>query len=358
MADYTIRGMQIAGCSLVLGEIQHCIDDEPEYWGNDPEHLNRLKTIAGLDTRYVASAATTTSDLCEQAAKRLLSALNVPLDAVSVIVSVTQTPDYRMPGNAFVLHGRLGLLPQTAALDVCMGCSGYIHGLWLTGMMLSAAGGGNALLVAGDTLTKLVNSKDYKSAPLFGDAGSATLVRFSPGADPACFSLYAKGDGLSSMYTPAGGFRMPATAETRHEITDKDGNTRSLENMHMDGFGIFTFTMTEQPALLQHIMEYAKVSAQDIDYFVMHQANRYIVETITKKSGIPPQKVPSSVFSRFGNQNSASIPGVLCGELAEIARKSSLQVILQGFGTGLSWGACQIRLDKPLFMPPEIYQPE
>lgn len=358
MADYTVNGIDIVGASIVLGEIEHCIDNEPEYWANDQEQLSRLKLIAGLGTRYTALPQTTTSDLCERAARRLLDTLNMPASSIRAIISVTQTPDYRMPGNAFVLHGRLGLSPQAMALDVCMGCSGYVHGLWLAGMMLSSSGGGNVLLIAGDTLTKLVHPLDYKSAPLFGDAGSATVVRLSQDVQSTYFSLYARGNSLASMYVPAGGFRMPATCETGIDTLDKDGCTRSLENMYMDGFDIFTFTMTEQPALLQHILNYSHTTIEDVDYFVMHQANKYIVETITKKSGIPTQKVPSSIFSRFGNQNSASIPGVFCGELAEKARDSRLRLILQGFGTGLSWGACHIQINNPLFMAPEVYSAE
>ena len=351
---YTIQGARLEGCSVVLGENKHVIDDEPQYYGNDPSLLQRLKNIIGMNVRYTAGSDTTTADLCTLAARQLMDALPYSLQELGAVISVTQTPDYQMPGNAHVLHGNLGMGADVAALDIGMGCSGFVYGLWLASLIVSS-GNRPVLLVTGDTLSKKAGHRDKTTAPLFGDAGSASLIAPSETAGAMHFVLHADGSRFKSMYVPAGGSREPVSPETGRDIPLEDGGFRSAENVYMDGFGIFRFTMTEQPRLLREVLEYSGKSLDGIDVFVLHQANRYIVETITKKAGISKEKAPADVFSRFGNQNAASIPGVLCGSLAERLRNHTLEAVLQGYGTGLSWGACQLRLENCLCLPPAPY---
>ena len=353
MANMTINNAVITGCSVVIGEHSSHIDDQPEYYNNDKAFLQRLKKSIGIDTRHVAASETTASDLCHAAAARLLAAKDVPASSIEAIISVTQTPDYSMPGNAHVLHHSLGLSATTPALDVGLACSGYVYGLWLAAMMVSS-GLGRVLLVAGDTMSKAVNKKDRTTAPLFGDAGSATLVERSENASPMYFALRANGSGLKNMYIPAGAYRAPSDEATRAEVRDEKGCVRSQEDFFMDGFGTFEFTMTEQPGLLREILAFSQKDIDTVDFFIFHQANRYIVQTITKKAGIPPEKAPSDVFTRFGNQSSASIPAVLCDLSKTLAGKKT-SVVLQGFGQGLSWGACQTELDGILCLPPAVY---
>ena len=354
MARCSFDDIRIAGCALVTGEHESRIDDCPEYYNNDPAFLARLKKTIGFGTRRAAADATTTADLCRRASESLLQSLRVAPSSVDAVVSVTQTPDYPMPGNAHVLHAALGLPEAAAALDVELGCSGYVYGLWLSFMMASA-GLDRVLLVAGDTLSKRANRQDRTLAPLFGDAGSATLIERCDGAPRSFFILRSDGAGLEKMYVEAGGARHPSTPETRRERNVEEGCIRSREDLYMDGFGIFEFTMGRQPGLLRDILAYAGQTVADIDYFVLHQANRYIVETITRKAGIPAEKAPSQGFPLFGNQNSASIPGVLCGLLAGELAGRSARTVLQGYGVGLSWGACLVQLDHVPCLPPVAY---
>ena len=354
MARFSVCGARLAGCSVVLGEHRSSIDATPAHYGNDPARLERLKRVIGMGERYTAAAGTTTGDMCLQAATALLRALACDPGDLGAVVSVTQTPDYLMPGNAHILHGRLGCPRETAALDVSLGCSGFVYGLWLSALTAAAAGRA-VLLAAGDTLSKKAGKNDRTTAPLFGDAGSAALILPSPHSHPMYFILRADGGQFEKMYIPAGGARRPSTTRTRRKFALADGGSRSVEDVFMDGFGIFSFTMAEQPQLLADILEYSGQSVQSIDYCILHQANRYIVETITRKAGIPAEKAPSDAFARFGNQNSASIPGVLCGTLADALRGRTLRAVLQGYGTGLSWGACQLALEDCLCLPPVRY---
>lgn len=336
-----------------MGEHSSRIDDHPEYYNNDIAFLQRLKKSIGIDSRYVAAPETTAGDLCHAAAMRLLAAMAIPASSIEAIISVTQTPDYPMPGNAHVLHQSLRLPTTAPALDVNLACSGYVYGLWLAAMMASS-GLKRVLLVAGDTMSKAVNSKDRTTAPLFGDAGSATLVEHSQNAPPMYFSLRADGTGLKNMYVPAGAYRVPSNEDTRVEVSDEKGCMRSQEDFFMDGFATFEFTMTEQPGLLQEILTFSGKSAENVDFFIFHQANSYIVQTIRKNAGISPEKAPSDIFTRFGNQSSSSIPAVLC-DLSERLKDRKISVVLQGYGQGLSWGACQTELASITCLPPATY---
>ena len=344
----------LAGCAITLGEDERRIEEEPEYWAHDEKQLERLRRLIGLGTRYTARKSTTTCDLCESASRSLMRAMGLQAKDIGALVSVTQTPDYRMPGNAHVLHDRLGFSMDSPALDLELGCSGFVFGLW-NAASLASSGGRPVLLVTGDTLSRQANKSDPGTRPLFGDAGAAALIMPGDDKDIMRFILHSDGSRLRSMYIPAGGARLPSGPETRLEREAEDGGIRSDDDLYMDGFAVFAFTMTEQPRLLRDILAYSGKSLEEVDYFVLHQANRYIVETITRKAGIPPSKAPSGIFSRYGNQNSASIPGVFCGALADSLKKGSFETVLQGYGTGLSWGACQLRLDDMICLLPVPY---
>jgi 3-oxoacyl-[acyl-carrier-protein] synthase-3 len=160
------------------------------------------------------------------------------------------------------------------------------------------------------------------------------------------------------MWQQAGAYRHPSSEETRREMVDEKGNVRRLEDFCMKGFEVFNFTLTEQPRLLREILEVSGCAAEEVDYFVFHQANRYIIETIAKKSGIPLEKAPRRTFSEFGNQSSASIPFTICNELTAGLGGKRSRLVLQGFGIGLSWGACLLDFDGVAILKPRVYRPE
>lgn len=354
MSKTIIRNMKISGIAVVLGENKREFVNEPQYYNNDEKQLAKLQKMIGFDTRYQANPDTTTADLCQCAVEKIIGKLKINVEDIDAIISVTQTPDYYMPGNAHVIHRNLNFGINTAAIDLEFGCSGYIYGLWMAGMMINS-GLKRVLLLTGDTLSKVANKKDRTEAPLFGDAGSATIIEYDKTAPNSYFILKSDGKGIESMLQPAGAYRTPSREETRKEIADKDGNIRSGENIYMNGFEIFNFTLTQQPALMNEILEFSNNSKEDIDYFVLHQANVYIVETILKKLNIPFEKAPSKIFAKYGNQNSASIPSAICEDLKDKLSHANKKVLMQGFGIGLSWGACVTNFDDIVCLKPEIY---
>lgn len=347
MPKCTFQAIEIAGVVTCVPPLEKCIDDDLDLFGGNVNHLERLKKTIGLNKRRVVGPGVTAADLCQAAAERLLEGLTLERAQIDAVVCVTQTPDHSQPCNAAVLHGRMGLAKDCAALDVNLGCSGYVYGLWLAHTMIASGGCQRVLLLAGDTISRLVHAQDRSVAPLFGDGGSATLVQHAAQAADSYFSLQSDGRGCENLIVPAGGARMPKSPETAKVTRDDAGNLRSAENLFMNGAEIFNFSITEEPQSVRELLDYARADADEVDYFVFHQANRYILKNIAKRLKLDPEKVPMQTVERYGNQSSASIPAAICGELAQPLRaKSGHRLVLSGFGVGLSWASALVDLPR------------
>lgn len=348
MPKCTFQDIEIAGLVTCVPPLEKCIDDEVALFGGNLKRVERLKKTIGLDKRRVVDSKTTAADLCCAAACRLLEGCGLEPDAADALLFVTQTPDYPQPCNAAVLHGRMGFPRDCAALDVNLGCSGYVYGLWLAHTMIASGGCRRVLLLAGDTISRLVNPRDRSVAPLFGDGGSATLIQRTKGAASAYFSLNTNGKGYDQLIVPAGGARQPKSVTTAQIEEDSAGNFRSLDNLFMDGAEIFNFSISEEPRAVRELLNYANLSSDQIDHFVFHQANRYILSSIAKRLGLDPCKVPIRTVERYGNQSSASIPAAMCGELASSLEESTnTRLLLSGFGVGLSWASSILTIPRP-----------
>lgn len=344
MAQISFFNVSIKGIAVTLGESKVSIDDEVDYFGGNMAQINGLKKVIGINVRYRASKNTTAADLCFNSAMKLIREMSVNLNDIDGIISVTQTPDYNMPGNAHVLHGKIGFCDSTFAIDVNSGCSGYIYGLYLAHLMLSG-GSKKILLVAGDTMSKAVNPGDKTEYPLFSDAGSATILEYEKDANQSYFVLHSEGEFVDLMYQPAGAYRNPSSEKSRTEILLNDGSMRSMEDFFMDGFKVFDSSLPKQIHLVSEIMEYAKKEHNEIDYVISHQSNSYLVNAVAKKSGFSPEACINT-FSKYGNQSSASIPCAICDSL----KNKSGKIILSAFGTGFSYGACLLDLNDPVLL--------
>lgn len=345
MPKSSFTGVQIRGLVTCVPERERCIDDELDLFGGNVKQIARLKKTIGLNKRRVVDAGVTAADLCYEASVQLLRKLDLDVDSVDALICVTQTPDHSQPCNAALLHGRLGAGTDCAAFDVGLGCSGYVYGLWLAHMMVAVGGCERVLLCAGDALSRLVGSKDRSVAPLFGDGGSATLIERSGSECRSWFSLSTDGSGAQHLVVPAGGARMPISETTREVVEDAAGNLRSAENLFMDGAEVFNFSIQVEPAAVKEILSYAGVELEQVDHFVFHQANRYILTNISKRLKLELDKVPMGTVERFGNQSSASIPSAICGELSEhLMAEPRRKLLLSGFGVGLSWASAVVEV--------------
>jgi 3-oxoacyl-[acyl-carrier-protein] synthase III len=335
MASLSSAGVRIMAVSTCAPA--HRVDNIAEGGALPAAELARIVNLAGVRVRHVSPPEICTSDLCLRAAERLLAELRWPRDSVSYLLFVSQTPDYLMPTTACCLHQKLGLSVQCAAFDVNLGCSGYPYGLAILSRLLQGQPNARGLLLVGETPSKICSPEDRATWPIFGDIGSATALETTPGAEPIWFSLHTDGEGYADFIVRAGGFRARFSPVRRDHFIE------------MNGPSIFAFTMKRVPPLIDELLSLSGWAREAVDYFVFHQANRFIIEHLRKKVAAPATKVPM-VIGEFGNTGGGSVPLVLtCGGLVR-SKDHPLNLFLLGYGVGLSWAgaAAQLWMDAPL----------
>ena len=346
----TFHHVRIAGISTVVPREETSLDDEIGMHGGDAKKVARMKKIVGLDKRRVAPEGITPSDLCIQAAERLLASTGVNRSSIDGLFFVTQAPDYPAPASAFIQHHALGLSADCAAFDVNLGCAGYVYGLWLAAGMLESQACSRILLLVGDGAFRTLPLTNRVTTPIFGDAGTATLLEHREKASPLSFSIGSDGSGYESLIRPGGGARIPhipdSAIATRYNEIVRDHlgapwTVGGFGNTYMDGMKIFQFTMDVIPAHILDHMSRAGLTPDDVDWLVLHQANKQIILNLAEKAGFPLEKAPWKTFSKFGNQASASIPGAICDQLKVICDANEpLRILLCGYGIGLTWASC------------------
>jgi len=340
MSSVRWSGLRLAGLwAAVPASVGRVSDLAARFGESDAQ---RIADSIGVAERRIASPATCASDLCWEAGHRLLADLSWDPATIDALVFVSQTPDYVLPATACVLQQRLGLPSSCAAFDVSLGCSGYVYGLWMAGSLLNSGAATRVLLLVGDTMTKLVGPGDRATAPVFGDAGTATALELSPaGQGSWTLELGTDGAGREHLIVPAGRFRAPSTESTRTATSRESGSARSDEQLFMDGAEVFAFTQRVVPRLVGRVLAAAGKTIDDIDYGVFHQANQMMLQFLARKIGLPAAKLPIGL-RRFGNTTSPSIPLTMAAELGEPLRSAPHTLLLAGFGVGWSWGAAVI----------------
>jgi 3-oxoacyl-[acyl-carrier-protein] synthase III len=347
VATSVINSVRVTGLASAVPVAVRTVDDEALVFG--AEEARRISRSVGVRQRHVASDGMCASDLCCAAAERLLQGLGWNRESVDVLLFVSQTPDYLLPATACVLHNRLKLSKQCAAFDVNLGCSGYVYGLWIASSLLTGGRLKRALMLAGDTITRIVSPQDRSTAPLFGDAGTATAVEYCEGGPLTYFEVGTDGSGQNDLIVPAGGFRRPQTTSTARRAEKEGGNIRSDEDLFMDGAEVFSFTLREVPALVKSVLAAADWAPESVDMFVMHQANRFMLEHLAKRLRLPEGRFLLAL-EEYGNTSLASIPLAISHSLSDNLRGGSLRLVLAGFGVGFSWGAAAMTCG-PLVIP-------
>jgi 3-oxoacyl-[acyl-carrier-protein] synthase-3 len=317
----------------VLRAVTSCVpsqkfDNTAENAEFTKEEVDKVVRMAGVKMRHLADDATCSSDLCLAAAKDVLEGLNWSADSVDAVIMVTQSPDYFLPSTACLIHRDLGLRDGCAAFDVGLGCSGYPYGIWLASMMLQTPGFRRALVLHGETPSKFTEKSDRSVALLFGDAGSATALESKPHPDESkwWFSLNTDGKGYGDLIMEGGGFRNRFPEDPIKYC------------VRMNGANVFNFTIKRVPPLIEETLSGAGMSRDEIDYFVFHQSNRFIMRHLAKKAGIPEEKIPVTI-DRFGSTGGPSVPLTLTQGAMVRPVDRPLNLLLLGYGVGLSWGS-------------------
>lgn len=302
---------------------------------------DKIYKTTGIKVRHYAGVEETALDMAEKASLLLLERNGLQADQLDFILFATQTPDYILPNTACLLQQRLGLSKKSGAFDFNLGCSAFIYGLAVAKGLIIAGIAKNVLLITSDTLSKFVNQYDKSVRLLFGDGAAATWISESASADIWDFDLGTDGNGAEKLIIPVGGLRTPKSGDTSLAIPDEYGNERTRENVYMNGAEIFTFSINTVPVAVANVLEKNRLLLNEIDLFVFHQANQYMLEYLRKKCKIDEDKFFICI-ENTGNTSSATIPIALAEASKEGRLKKGDKVLICGFGVGLSWGSAII----------------
>ncbi|PSU50907.1 ketoacyl-ACP synthase III [Photobacterium frigidiphilum] len=325
----TIKDVAIKGISTTVPEKKINNVELSEIYGE--KEIKKLIASIGVNSRRVVDENTTSSDLCLDAASRLLTSLSWNPEDIGALIFVSQTSDYQLPATACILQNALGLPNNSMAFDINLGCSGYVYGIQVASSLINA-GINKVLLLVGDTISQIVKPGDRSTELLFGDAGTATALQREEG-QVLHIELGSDGSGAEHII-----------AKERMVTSRVRGNSSSY--LAMNGGEVFTFTLKTVPKLINNFLSSLNMNAEDVDLCVYHQANHFMLKHLSKKSKFESDQVAISI-DEYGNTSCASIPLTLCARPQASYEKS----LLVGFGVGLSWGAIMCDLSKTLLLP-------
>ena len=339
MAYLNYKGVGITALSAAVPKRVINNYEYTEFFSAD--EVKEVVDKIGVFERRFTDTDTCSSDLCFAAAEKLLSDNNIDRSEIDLLVFISQTPDYRMPATSIILQHRLGLPNSTIAFDINLGCSAFIYGMSVVYAMMERSGLRKALILDGETRSKVYSPKDRRTAFIFGDAGVAALVERDEKFGESTFSLNSDGSRENLIKIDAGGYRNPSSVETlKEKVVDEYGNIRSDEQAYMNGGDVFTFVNREVPRDIKNTLEYTQRDKDSFDFLVFHQANNFINTHVAKKLKLDMDKIPSTI-EKFGNTSSVSVPLTIVSELKDkMAGEKSL--LLSAFGVGMTWATAVV----------------
>jgi 3-oxoacyl-[acyl-carrier-protein] synthase III len=349
MAFIQYNGVRVSGISACVPKNISNNRDMVDFMPMN--EVNKVVDTIGIHEKRHVDDGVSASDLCVKAAEHLLNTLKIDRESIDLVIFMSQSPDFKIPATSPSIQDRLGLPISTAAFDISLACSGYIYSLATAFSYTSQNGINRALLLDGETFSKIVNKRDKINAPLYGDAGTATLIEKDPKGGSSYFSLFSDGSGQGAISINAGGARYPSNPTSKIEKKFEDGSIRSDEQLYMNGVDVFNFAMKRVPKNINYILSKSGLSMNEIDYIIFHQANKFMTDFFVKKLKSPLEKVLYSL-QNYGNTSSASIPLNIVANRDEIQLgKIEKKLLLSGFGAGLSWGSSIINFDPNSIIP-------
>lgn len=355
MPFFQFNHIKVSGIASAVPTEVVKVSDFAEKYGE--EYVTKFSASTGIKQFRRTKPHQTASDLCYVAAEKIISEKNINREEIGALVFVAHSTDYRRPATACVLHKRLGLDKNCVAYDISLGCSAFVYGMQVVCSMMASSDIDKALLLVGESLTKMVNPKDKSVNMLFGDGGAAVLLEKTESESPIKGLLKTDGTGYKAIIAPGGGFRN-IDAPTQ-DFTWPDGNVRSLYNTNMQGDDVFGFTISQVPRTIKEFLAKTEVDINSYDCLAFHQANKYISQMLCKKLKCSEEKMPLCL-DRFGNTSAPAIPLVICDTYGEDNSGKDLSVLTCGFGVGLSWGVCSLTINTndvyPIVETDEIFE--
>lgn len=355
MAFQKINNVRINGISACVPE--NVIDNRNLEMLGSADDIAKFIDTTGIASRHVVGdSKICTSDLCFQAAGKLIADMGWDKSEIDCLIFVTQTPDYILPATSCILQDRLGLSKECFTLDISLGCSGWVYGLATISGLMAGGSFRKGLLLVGDTVTVTKSDRDKSTYPLFGDAGTATALSYDESAPYLYFETGTDGSAYDAIMIEDGGFRN-FFSEKSLEVSEREpGVFRNNLQSYLKGQDVFIFGITRAPKSIKSLAEKFGLSLEDADYFILHQANKLMTEMIRKKLKVGSEKTPYSL-DEYGNTSSASIPLTIVTRLNAPAREESLKLVGCGFGVGLSWGTVYFETNSITCPEILIYNP-
>lgn len=332
------KNKQITGILSILPQNEVAFEEEMHNYNFTEEQCLNLKKVMGYNKHRVCKTAACISDLICYGFRYLFDNDFVKKDEIDAIIILSSTPDYPVPPTSNVVHGKLGLRNDVICLDINQGCAGYMVGLMQAFIMLEQPALQKVAVVTADIKSRAYSYKDRSTYPLMGDAATISIVENRPSTD---IHQYMKMDGTGAMAVcvPAGGMREPASEQTLRMVENENGNILSRHHVHMRGDEIFNFVLTQIPSMFRDLFEHCGKDFSEVDYFMLHQPNKFILTRIAKKLKLSLEKVPVNVVETLGNSSGSTIPNAITLNLGERLEKEKIPMCLAGFGSGLVWSA-------------------
>lgn len=339
MASITLKNIAIKGISAAVPS--HLVKTTDFDFFNESDAENFIKTV-GIKERYMADDKTCASDLCTAAAEQLLMDLNWDKEEIGFLAFESVTADYRTPPTSCIIQDRLSLPHSCYTLDLPMGCCGFIYVLSVVGSLMMASPSKKGLLLVGDTITRMSSPYDKSRVPLFGDCGTAIALEYDENASDIYIDMETYGEGHSALITPHSGFRHQVTPESFIYEDFGNGVKRAPVHSVIEGMNVFAFAITKPIKALDRFLKNNNIGKNnDVDYFLIHQANQMIVDRVIKKSHIDASKAPLNL-DRFANLGGASIPMLMATSISDDLRNRPQKLLMSAFGLGLTCGTAYL----------------
>jgi 3-oxoacyl-[acyl-carrier-protein] synthase-3 len=343
MSFLSVKNVKIKGMAACVPER---VEENRDYTLLSKDEIEKYIQATGVERRHCAihDGSICTSDLCQKAAEKLIEDLGWDKSEIDLIVFVSQTTDYRLPATSCVLQDKMGLPTSCMAFDITYGCSGYLYGLSVTGNLLQSGSMKKALLMVGNTQSEFASYEDRSMYLLLGDAGTVTAMEYSPeDSDTMDFNFMTDGSGRDKVCVPDGGSRNPVNPSSFVMEDFGGGIRRTRLHEKMDGLEVFPFAISNVPKSVNLLKEHYPFDHDSIDYFLIHQANKYMCEVLRKKIKAPVEKTPYNIHE-FGNTSAATIPLLMVTNLGKELQKRKLDLVMTTIGVGFSIGSARVKM--------------
>ena len=342
--DFTFKHKRISGILTVLPQTAVKFEDEMANYNFPPAKSMKLKMAMGYKEHRIAATGQTSYDFCCFGLLHLFEQGMLNPEDVDALLFVSQSPEYFMPPTSNLIQGHFGLKRDCLCMDINQGCAGFELGVIQACLLLEQPAIKKVVLLNADVLSPKVSPRDRNSKPLIGDAAAITIVDQCEEENPIHANIKMDGTGALVLNIPAGGFRLPSSPETALMEEDAAGNFRCKDNLVMQGDEVFQFVQREVPPMIEHLFEQSGVGRKDVDWYMFHQPNKFMLHKLADKLGIPHEKMPANIVENFGNASGVTVPTCISFNLGEQLCHTEMQLCLAGFGVGLTWSSIMMKM--------------